>query len=207
MIGAVIKLRTVPDPPASDPYAALARSAARGDTAAIRTLVAAIAPAVLRGARGVLGSAHPDLEDIAQESAISFVRALPGFRGDCTVLHFASRIAVFTAISAKRKSGSRGGRSEHIGIDEQAAIDSSPADAMMTARRCALVRELCATLPEAQSEALVMHCMLGFTIEEVSSASGVPINTVRSRLRLAKDALRARIEADPRLRDEVGEEP
>jgi RNA polymerase sigma-70 factor (ECF subfamily) len=56
-------------------------------------------------------------------------------------------------------------------------------------------------LPEAQSEALVMHFVLELTVEEIADATGAPVNTVRSRLRLARGALRARIESDPALRD------
>ncbi len=36
-------------------------------------------------------------------------------------------------------------------------------------------------------------------VQEVADATGVPVNTVRSRMRLAKEALRRRIEADPDL--------
>jgi RNA polymerase sigma-70 factor (ECF subfamily) len=36
-------------------------------------------------------------------------------------------------------------------------------------------------------------------MEEVAEATGVPLNTVRSRLRLAKEALRRRILEDPAL--------
>ena len=44
-----------------------------------------------------------------------------------------------------------------------------------------------------------MHLALGHSIEEVAAAVGAPGNTVRSRIRLAKEALRARIDGDPRL--------
>jgi hypothetical protein len=41
----------------------------------------------------------------------------------------------------------------------------------------------------------------------VSAATGAPNNTVRSRGRLAKEALRRRIEADPRLLDLLAVNP
>jgi RNA polymerase sigma-70 factor (ECF subfamily) len=37
----------------------------------------------------------------------------------------------------------------------------------------------------------------GHSIEEISTITQTPFNTVRSRLRLAKEALRQRIEAEP----------
>jgi DNA-directed RNA polymerase specialized sigma24 family protein len=44
-----------------------------------------------------------------------------------------------------------------------------------------------------------MRAVLGHSIDEIAEALDVPINTVRSRLRLAKAALRERIETDPSL--------
>jgi RNA polymerase sigma-70 factor (ECF subfamily) len=43
-------------------------------------------------------------------------------------------------------------------------------------------------------------------MQEVADATGAPVNTVRSRLRLAKEALRRRIEEDPALIEVLGEE-
>ena len=73
-------------------------------------------------------------------------------------------------------------------------------------RRRALLRALLDELPEAQAETLVLRIMLGFSMAETAEATSVPLNTVRSRLRLAKEALRSRIEQDPCLAEmlEVG---
>ena len=46
-----------------------------------------------------------------------------------------------------------------------------------------------------------MRIVLGFSLEEIATQSGAPLNTVRSRLRLAKERLRSRIESDPALRE------
>ena len=61
-------------------------------------------------------------------------------------------------------------------------------------------------LPGNQAEVLVLHVALGFTIDEIAAAAGRPVETIRSRLRLAKQALRDRIQASPELSDilEVG---
>jgi RNA polymerase sigma-70 factor (ECF subfamily) len=64
-----------------------------------------------------------------------------------------------------------------------------------------VLRSLFEELPDAQSEALVMHVALDLKVWEVAAATGAPVNTVRSRLRLAKAALRLRIESEPALRD------
>ena len=77
--------------------------------------------------------------------------------------------------------------------------DAAPLAAAVAERRRVVLRELLTALPEAQAEALALHLMLGHSIEEVAAAAGVPGNTVRSRIRLGKEALRARIDADARL--------
>jgi RNA polymerase sigma factor (sigma-70 family) len=67
-----------------------------------------------------------------------------------------------------------------------------------------VLRDLLADLPAEQGETLAMRIVLGYSLEEVAKTTGVPVNTVRSRVRLAKERLKARIEADPTLMDVLG---
>jgi RNA polymerase sigma-70 factor (ECF subfamily) len=46
-----------------------------------------------------------------------------------------------------------------------------------------------------------MKVVLGYSLEEIAQATGVPVNTVRSRMLTAKETMRQRIERDPRLAD------
>ena len=193
---------------AVDPLAALSRSAALGDGHAIDTLLLSVTPAMLRAVRGVLGGNHREIEDVLQESAIGLVGALKTFRGESTVLHFACRIAVLSALAARRRLREPGNEPlEAPGRVPLVSSESSPVDRALAARRRAILRDLCDALPSAQSEALVLQCVLGFTVEEIADAEQVPPNTVRSRLRVAKEALRARILADPTLREALESEP
>jgi RNA polymerase sigma-70 factor (ECF subfamily) len=84
------------------------------------------------------------------------------------------------------------------------AVDDSPSGLRESRRRTELVRNLLEHIPSEQAEALAMRTMLGWSLEEISRASGAPVNTVRSRLRLAKEALRRNIESDPALAEELG---
>ena len=59
--------------------------------------------------------------------------------------------------------------------------------------------ELLDLLPPEQSEALAMRIVLGWSIKEIATHSNAPLNTVRSRLRLAKEALKSKIEANADL--------
>jgi RNA polymerase sigma factor (sigma-70 family) len=198
--------RVSPTSAAAEPLAEVSAAAVAGNSEAVETLLLSVGPAMLRAARGVLGSKHPDLEDVLQEAALGLLDALPSFEARCKVEHFAARIAVLKALDARRRNM----RSDHRSLElspSLAADGGSPADLAVEARRRELLDELCDTLPATQSEALVLHCALGFTVEEVAEVSQVPCNTVRSRLRLAKEALRGKIAKSPVLKQALEEMP
>jgi RNA polymerase sigma-70 factor (ECF subfamily) len=184
---------------------ALARAASAGDARATRQLLELVGPRLSAVTRVVLGPAHPDADDALQQSLIAFVQALPSFRGDCEPARFAARIAVRTALAARRRAVARQVRHDDL-VDPDALPDWPEASAAtaMAERRGALVRELLEGLPEEQAESLALRVVLGWTLDEVASAMGVPVNTVRSRVRLAKEAMRRRIQADPVLREMLG---
>lgn len=179
-----------------DELAPLVRAVCEGDVTATHTLATVLGPALLKVVRGVLGAQHPDVEDVTQEAAMAAIEALPRFAGRSSVLHFCCRIATFTALSACRRAAARAaGRT--ISIDElsddegPAATDSPDADAALIAtRRRRTLRRVLGLLPASQSEALVQYVILGWSVDEIARAANVPPNTARSRLRLAKEALR-----------------
>ena len=179
-----------------DPLAELARGAAAGDPRATRALLEALAPKLLGAARGLLGRNDPDADDAAQEALVAVLKALPAFRGDSSVSHYAMRIAVRCCMEVRRKSRRSRPPESLAHEQEERATTSEP---LVAARRRREVRELLDTLPDVQAEALALRVVLGLSMKEVAAATDVPVNTVRSRLRLAKEALRRRIESDPEL--------
>jgi len=181
------------------PDLALARAAASGDRAALRSVLELVGPSVLAAARSVLGGGHPDVEDVAQEALLGIVKALPSFRGGSSLVHFARRVAVRRAIDGLRNAARARRRSAEL--DESQAAASEPT---MLERKHAMWRRLLAELPAAQAEALVLRAVEGHSIEEIAALSDTPIETVRSRLRLAKAALRERIASDPAFADVIG---
>ena len=194
----------------SDPLRALAARAAAGAPDAQRTLMAEIGSPLLRTVRAVLGTTHPDVEDVLQDSMAAVHSALPGFRGDCTTLHFACRIAVQTAMNARRRTRFRSRHVSSTPDDELVEIASeglSPAELFAAARRREALRELLCELPDAQAEVLALHTVLGYTVEETAAVIAAPLNTVRSRLRTALAKLRERVQADGALLEVIGGEP
>jgi RNA polymerase sigma factor (sigma-70 family) len=186
----------------TDALAALAKSAVAGDRAAVRTFLLTVGPHLLRVVRRVLGTNHPEVDDVTQESAFAVMDALPRHRGESTVLHFVCRVAVLTAMNVRRRDAAqkRYSQREHD-LEVELFPGSLPApDAGLSAQSSAqIVRELLDALPLQQAEVLALHCVLGYTVPEIAESVGVPLETVRSRLRLAKQAVRERVLGDPRL--------
>ncbi|HEY6079388.1 MAG TPA: sigma-70 family RNA polymerase sigma factor [Polyangiaceae bacterium] len=197
-----------PAPPGDgrrDELAGLVGGIARGDADALRTFLSAIVPQLLRVVRSVLGPEHPDLEDVAYEAAYAVVDSLPTFRGEGTVLHFACRVTVLSAMNVRRRDAAQ----KRALVRSPTDLDSVELDAPNpeeNAQRSSLapiVRELLATLPDTLAEALALHVVLGYTVAEIAQAASLPLETVRSRLRLAKQALRKRVLNSPKLREAV----
>lgn len=199
--------RTPSSPASQDDAAeltALARLAGTGDPAATRRFLDRMWPTLSRVVNGVLGSHHPEVDDVIQQSLIAVLQALSAFRGECHPAGYASRIALHVALRARKNVAVRRNRSQSL-----AQISASEPDAyhpgceVSAERRKRALRDLLGDLPEEQADALALRVMLGWSLEEVAQATGAPLNTVRSRVRLAKEALRKKIEADPSLADEL----
>src|SRR4051812_32223464 len=201
-----------PSSPASQDDAAeltaLARLAGSGDPAATRRFLDRVWPTLSRVVNGVLGAQHPEVDDVIQQSLIAVLQALSAFRGECHSAGYASRIALHVALRARRNAALRRNRSLTL-----AQISASDPDAVWPGcevsveRRKRALRDLLSDLPEEQADALGLRVMLGWSLEDVAKATGAPLNTVRSRVRLAKEALRRRIEGDPALSDELEVDP
>lgn len=186
-------------PSASSGLVSLARDAASGDSAAMSKLLRGIAPKLIAVVKAILGAGHADVDDAVQQTLIGFVQGLPAFRGDCDPTGYGRVIAVRTAVAIRKRSRARDAKSDPSADADAIAGGVSP-DAFAERRKNAL-RDLLGELPEEQAEAFAMKIVLGFSLEEIAAQSGAPLNTVRSRLRLAKERLRTRIESDPSLRE------
>jgi RNA polymerase sigma-70 factor (ECF subfamily) len=162
---------------------------------------------MLKVVRRVLGSKHPDIEDTLQEATIALLRALLTFRGECTAKHFACRVAALTALTTRRRDFARGGSRHSEPVDAADWADGAEdVDWFLAARRRQLLRHLLDELPQPQAEALILHSLVGLTMDELARTTHVRLETARSRLRLAKAGLRARIISNPAASDLLQEE-
>lgn len=183
-----------------DPLAELVETALSGDSAATRRLLDAIAPAMLATVRAVLGRGHRDVEDVLQDALVGMMRALPSFRGESTVLHFSRAVALRRALD-QRRAFARRGPEEEVNPDDERLRDpgGSPAASAVAAQRRHALRAVLSELRPEQAEAFARRVILGSSVDEIARETAAPVETVRSRLRLAKNALRARITNDPAL--------
>jgi RNA polymerase sigma-70 factor (ECF subfamily) len=173
-----------------------------GDGRSIERFVLAAGPAILRVVRQILGTHHPDVPDVVQEASFAVIGSLPRFRGDSSLLHFVWRIAVPTAMNARRRPQLRERSIEDTASFEDVPdAESSPFGLAVAGRRREAFRQLLDELPTSQAEAICLHCVLGWTIEEAAESTGVPANTMRTRLATARAALRKRLADDPELNE------
>jgi RNA polymerase sigma factor (sigma-70 family) len=181
--------------------------AQQGDADAVNQVLSELAPGVLRAMTALLGRQDPDLEDATQDVLVAVMKALPDFRGESTLLHFAVRIGARKSVLVRRRNRSVLGWLEGFWRGEQPLLQAPTTahERLHGERQRALLRSLLSELPDAQAEALLLRVVCGNSIEEISTITQTPFNTVRSRLRLAKEALRQRIEADPKWA-ELGQE-
>jgi RNA polymerase sigma-70 factor (ECF subfamily) len=135
----------------------------------------------------VRGDAEAD--DLAQEALIAILRGLDGFRGEASFERWADRVAVRATFAGLRRRRRESADLQHAEPALRLAVPESarPDDAYADRRRVVAVLD---ALPPDQRHAVVMHHVLGMSVPEIARELGVPAETVRSRLRLARTRLR-----------------
>src|SRR5689334_10931412 len=171
--------------PSGDPLRPFVQAAREGDAAAIDHIVASLTGPLMKAARALMGPEHPDVEDVVQEVLLGVVDAIPAFREECTILHFAIRITIRRTTAARRRSRWILDWLQKMRRGETPLVShpASPCEATIGERRRELLRALLREMPSAQAETLMLRLALGHSVEEIASITKAPLNTVRSRLR------------------------
>jgi len=195
--------------PGADPLAPLVRRAATGEREALASLLSLIGPSIVAAVRVVAGG-EVDVEDAAQEAMIAIADSVGRFRGQSTFLHYARRIAVRTALAFRRARRAKTG--PLVGLDvapvaEVRATGAGPNVDLERGEWLNVFQRLLDELPEGQAESLTYRVLFEYPLPVIARELEVPVNTVRSRIRLARDHLRQRILSDPDLMVLMGEPP
>jgi RNA polymerase sigma-70 factor (ECF subfamily) len=168
-----------------------------GDTQAFDTLVQRHRPAVLSLARYACG---PDLaEDVAQSAFVSLWQNNGKYhpeRGN--VRSWLLAIVRHRGIDLMR---SRASRQRHvvaadphgwmIAVADEALADEAPHAHVERAESDAAMSRLLATLPPAQRAVIELAYLDGMTQQEIAYKLAIPLGTVKGRLRLGLEKLRA----------------
>ncbi len=169
----------------------LAESAQNGTAAGeLARLVESLLPVVRRTCGGVLGERHPELEDALQDCLLEILRALPNYRFQGDFLHYANKISLRVSLLCKRRTRERKHRFDPLAVVEE-AIAPPPSEH----DRGRQLRRVLRRLPPAQAEALALHFVEGFSVEEAAKLTQVSPNTVKTRIRLGKRSLRRKLRA------------
>lgn len=128
-------------------------------------------------------------QDIAQEAFVRAHRGLANFKGESQVRSWLYRIATNLALNAVQR------RKEYPSetLPEPPAPSGPERQTELQALRTAL-EDAIATLPEDQRVPLVMREYGGLSYQEIAEETGLPLNTVRTRILRARRALRSKLE-------------
>lgn len=139
-----------------------------------------------------LGVASRDLEDAAQEVFIVAHRRLDTFDRSRPIRPWLSGIAWRVASDERKRARHR---KELVGIIvEPGSSGQSPSEKLESAQTRQLVHAALAELPDDQRIVFVMSEIDGFSMPEIRDALDSPLNTLYSRLRLARRKFKAAVE-------------
>lgn len=143
---------------------------------------------------GRLGVPEASLEDVTQEVFIVLHRRRAEFRGGSSVRTWLHGIALHTARRHREKLARR--RRKDEALESDAPVPPPTPEAEVGQRR-ALQRldQLLAELGDEQREVFVLAEIAELPAPEIAELLGVKLNTVYSRLRLARNHLRRSLDA------------
>jgi RNA polymerase sigma-70 factor, ECF subfamily len=170
----------------SDPI--LVRRAKDGDPRALEALCERHAPRVNRIALHVLGDPE-DARDAAQDALAKVCVKLGQFRGEAAFTTWLHRLTVNACrdVAQRRAVRAHDALEDGVGVaaghapEREAELSELRADL-----RCGL-----AGLPEAQARVLVLKDALGYSFEEISAASGMPVGTAKCYAHRGRATMRA----------------
>ena len=169
----------------SDPI--LVKRAKDGDARALEALCARHEPRVARLSAHVLSDPE-DARDAAQDALAKLCVKLDQFRGEAAFSTWLHRLT----LNACRDVAARRGARRHDVLDEdvRAAPGRTPDHEAELSELRADLRDGLAELPAAQARVLVLKDALGFSFEEISAASGMPVGTAKCYAHRGRAAMR-----------------
>jgi RNA polymerase sigma-70 factor (ECF subfamily) len=138
--------------------------------------------------------ANSDLaQEATQETAIRFLKQLPGFRGDSQLRTWSLGICVNVVREIRRWSRGHGSLPD---ADDASLGDPAPSPDAAAERldEFAALRTLLVTLPERQREAVMLRYFEDLSVEQTADAMGCAAGTVKATVHQALRTLKRKLQ-------------
>lgn len=179
--------------PQYDAMAVLIRRAAGGDTDAFRQIYDEHVDYVIHHVGRLLGP-RAEVEDAVQEVFVRVHRSLKNYRGECQFSTWLYRVTRNVAIDHLRR------RKKTVSLDDWRTLRAS-GDAWKRLEARDQLRGLYAAMEKLNvdyREAFILYEVEGMKLREIADLTEVPIGTVASRVRRAREHLKALLESTAR---------
>jgi len=170
----------------------LITAAGRGDATAFEAIYKASSGFVYSVALRIIGNTT-EAEEVTQEVFVKVYGSLQGFGFRSSFKTWLYKVTMNSALNAYNKRARElGRRADYDEAGSTAAVEpiaDSDIDAQETEKR---VQQLLDTLTPEHRAVIVLRELEGLSYEEMAAALQININTVRTRLKRAREALMAR---------------
>lgn len=185
----------------------LARRCRQGDAVAWRLLIRRCSPLVYRVALRVLRN-PADAEDASQEVFLRIHKSFDSFDATRPLAPWVSRITYNTCLQRLRSAAARNVATdpevfERLDRGAESSRGPSPEDRAASQEASALLLQAMDSLSAQDRALLDLRYREGLSDAELSEATSMPVNTVKTRLFRARKALRRRL--GPKLRAGEGD--
>jgi len=178
----------------ADGLDALVGRAQEGDPEALRALISSQQTYVYSICRGIMRN-EADAADMTQDAFVRLLRTLPSFRAETKFTTWLYRLVTNICLDELRRRGAPVATLDAEG-DDGRHIDPADPDPWAQPERWATAAEDAAELHKAldglstpQRLALTMFYFENLRYEDIAEVMGVPLNTVKSHIRRAKERL------------------
>lgn len=134
-----------------------------------------------------------DAEEVTQDVFMKIHRNLKDFRFRAKFSTWLYRITVNTAINRYHSMERIGaGRVSIDDAEDKIASDSRTEEGAIRAESAQSAEKMLGTLPAEQRACLILREIEALSYQDIATALGIPVNTVRTRLKRGREALIAR---------------
>ncbi len=170
-------------------FAELIAKAIAGDIGAFEEIYRALSGFVYSVAVRITRNEH-DAQEVTQDVFMNVYHNLKNFRGESTLRTWIYRITTNAALNACRSRNRRTRGQVQLEEDSPVFADTlTQEEQRRHAEAAGQIEKRLACLNPQQRACLILRTVHGLSYEEIAGQLGIPLNTVRSRLLRAREAL------------------